>query len=228
MVFVDFSNPFLRRYLAVEYLTAHRCGLGALRRRLSALAEAASHGGERRPLAAVLDIDEVILCNIHMNSFHAPAGAQGPEPIDFYACDYYPAPGGAPWPREDTRLNPLLPGARELFKELRRLGVTPFLVTGRHESLRAETVENLVCVGLAGDGGDAVLPLAALASPEGGRLVMYPDARRPSSIGPWKEECRAAIDKTHRIIVNVGDQVSDLGRYGDEQHYCHHPFYHTP
>lgn len=222
MVFVDFSNPYLRRHLAEDYCAAHRRHLEEVCRRLPGLAAAAA--GDARPLAAVLDVDEVILCNIHENSFRAPAGAQGPEPVDFHACDHYLAPGGTPWPREDTRLNPLLPGARELLEMLRHLGVEPFLVTGRLESLRAETVENLAFVG-------AELPLALLADPAGGRLVMCPDAGRPppgASIGPWKEKCRATIDKTHRIVVNVGDQVSDLGLYGDSHYHCHHPFYHTP
>jgi predicted secreted acid phosphatase len=236
MALVDFSNPYLRDHLASGcYCEAHRRRLDDIRVRLPGWAAdvracEAGGPGAPRPLAAVLDIDEVILCNIHANSFQAPAGAQGPEPIDFHAGDYFLGPDGERWPREELRLGPALPGARELLEELRRLDIAIFLVTGRLESIRDETVENLVRVGLAGEGAAAPIPLDAIARP-GGRLVMCPDAERPTpgaSIRPWKEGRRAAIEGTHRIIINVGDQASDLGFYGDVQIHCPHPFYHTP
>ena len=85
MVLVDFSNPYLRNYLANSYCEVHRCHLDAVRACLPSWAsEARAHEGARadgqppRPLAAVLDIDEVILCNIHMNSFQAPPGMLAP------------------------------------------------------------------------------------------------------------------------------------------------------
>ena len=237
MVFVDFSNPYLRNYLANGYCEAHRRHLDAIRAHLSAWAadaraseEKRADGRPPRPLAAVLDIDEVILCNIHMNSFQAPAGAQGPEPVDFHAGDYFLGPDGKRWPREELRLNPLLEGARELLEEIRRLGIALFLITGRLESIRDETVENFVFVGLAG-GADALLPLDTITRREAGRLVMCPDAEYPPpgvTVRPWKEGRRALIDETHRIVINVGDQVSDLGLHGDKQIHCPHPYYWTP
>lgn len=240
MVFVDFSNPYLRDYLAHRYLKEHTSHidriLGCLGRWLDGAQEeearlAAALGRSPRPLGAVVDIDEVILSNIHMNSFAAPAGAQGPEAVDFYACDYYAAPGGGPWPRGDLRLNPLLPGSRRLLQALaERCEI--FLVTGRLESIRDETVENLVYVGLAspeGKGGGAIWALSDLGA--GGSLRMCPDESAPApgeSIRPFKEDQRRRIEETHRIAVNIGDQVSDLGLHGDVQALIPHPFYHTP
>jgi predicted secreted acid phosphatase len=248
MVYVDFSNPYLRDYLR-DYCEAHRRHLDNIRARLTgwvALAraaearESATEGRTPRPLAAVFDVDEVVLANIHMNKFQAPAGVQGPAPIDFHACDYYLAPDGRPWPRDDLRLNPLLPGARELLEACREFKLEVYFITGRLESIRDETVENFVYVGLAGDhttsslapGPAPLFTKESIAVP-GGRLIMYPDAEYPppgqnlASVRPYKESRRRAIQETHRIVLNIGDQVSDLGLYGDVQVHCPHPFYFT-
>jgi hypothetical protein len=236
MVYVNFGNPVLREHLAGRFCEKHRALLEDIRRRLpgwaaaarAAEARAAAAGRPPRPLAAVLDIDEVILCNIHMNEFRAPAAGERAA-VEFYASDYFSGPDGRPWPRDEKRLNPLLSGARALLEDIRRLGLALFLITGRLESIRNETIENFVFVGLAGDG--ALLPLGALAAGGGSRLIMCPDADYPptgASIQPWKEGRRALIDETHHIVINVGDQVSDLGYYGDVQIHCPHPYYLTP
>ena len=232
---VDFGNPYLRDYVR-GFCDAHRRHLHGVQSRLAgwvsdsrqreALAAAAGRRAPR-PLAATLDIDEVILSNIHMNVFRAPAGVQGPNPIDFHAADYFLAPDGRPWPRDDLRLNPLLPGARDLLETLRDLGVRVYMITGRLESIRDETVENLVFVGLAANTEDALFRPDDIARP-GGSLIMCPDAEHPppgESVRPYKESRRRAIEATHRIVLNVGDQVSDLGLYGDVQVLCPHPFY---
>ena len=233
---IDLSNPYIRNYIR-GFCDAHRRHLDDVRGRLAGWVADARYNEERgaaaelrrpRPLAAVLDIDEVILSNIHMNSYSAPAGVQGPDPVDFHAADYFLAPNGKPWPRDDLRLNPLLPGARELLEELRTLDVAVYMISGRLESIREETVENFVFVGLAAPGGEgAVFCLEDLASPDV-RLIMCPDAEYPppgQSVRPYKESRRRAIEATHRIVVNVGDQASDLGLYGDVQIHCPQPFY---
>ena len=59
---------------------------------------------------------------------------------------------------------------------------------------------------------------------------MCPDKAHPpptESIRPWKEGRRAVIEKEYRIVLNVGDQMSDLGLHGDRQYYLPHPFYTT-
>ena len=76
-------------------------------------------------------------------------------------------------------------------------------------------------------GFDRVVPAADLA---GERLVMWPDRRegaKGAAVQQFKEAAREAIARTHRIIVNIGDQPTDLGRHGDEQILLHHPFYYT-
>jgi hypothetical protein len=234
---VDFSNPYLRWYLA-GYCEAHRAFLAGVRERLSAwLATsradeargAAALGRVPRPLAAVLDLDEVVFSNIHMNVFQAPAGEQGPEAVDFHAADYFLAPDGRPWPRDDLRLNPLLPGVRGLLEALLREGVRVFFVTGRLESIRDETVENFAFVGLASAAPGALFGLDELSRP-GDTLIMCPDAEYPApgqSVRPFKEARRREIEARYRISVNLGDQVSDLGLYGDTQVYAAHCFYYT-
>lgn len=225
---VDFSNPFLRAFFA-GYPKAHEARLNEAARslpgwvdtsRVQERADAAAAGRAPRPLAIVCDIDEVILSNIHMNSFYAPAGAQGPDAVDFHAADAFGWPRGA-------RLNPLLPGAFDLLACARRLGLAVFFVTGRLEPIREETVENLVQVGLAGDSDEKVLRTADLLRPDGPLLMctetLYP--KLGESIRPFKEGRRQSIEKNHRIVLNLGDQVSDLGLFGDVQVLVPHPFY---
>ncbi len=206
MVYVDFSNAELRSYFAEQYLKLHGERLKSVCDLLPSWRDTALATG--RPLAAVLDIDEVLLCNIHENS---------DEMSGFYVADYFTKSDGLPWPRSETWLAPALPGAHELCRTIRLLGITPFLVTGRAESIRNQTVQSLEHVNLI----DALAPE--------GRLIMCPDAllQLGEPIREWKTQQRAEIEMTHQIVVNIGDQESDLGSYGDHQVRCHHPFYVT-
>ncbi|MFA6165794.1 MAG: HAD family acid phosphatase [Gemmatimonadaceae bacterium] len=234
MVFVDCSNPYTRDYIA-GYAAAHEAHLDRVRAQVRDWV-ADSHRREqeacererrsRRPYAAVFDIDEVVLCNIHMNRY---AGVQNGAAVDFHAADHFAAPDGLPWPRADCRLNPLLPGARELLAECLRQGLRVFFVTGRVESIRDETIENFRWVGLT-DLFDAD-KLARGGSNGETSLHMCPDAEKPAageSIRPFKEARRRAIEQTHRIVFNIGDQISDLGLHGDVQVHAPHIFYWTP
>lgn len=218
MVFVDFGNPWLRSYLR-GYPAAHQNFLEHAQMSLRTWRDESivkeREGGDSRPVASVFDIDEVLLSNIHMNSFSAPAGVQEVGAVDFHAADVFG------WPR-GHRLNPLLPGAKELLGEVRRLEIEVFFVTGRRESIRAETVENFELVGLAGDGPDCLFTSKDLDR----RLYMQPDTSE-GPIRPFKEECRRKISVTHRIVLNIGDQVSDLGLYADVHYLTPHPFYFT-
>ena len=218
MVFVDFGNSFLRGFLAGGgYLRHHE---RVLTNAIAALrAIAASRSASRsasRANAVVLDIDEVLLSNIHMNSF-----VEGD--IDFHASDYFSGPDGNPWPRHDLRLNPLLPGARALLEVCRELGHQIFLVTGRRESLRAETMENFVYVGIDDfwhSGPANPLPLSAC-------LFMRPEDDSDASVRLFKEHCRRAISTDYEIVMTVGDQASDFGEYTGQAVYIPHPFYFT-
>jgi len=249
MVFVDFSNPFLRRYLESTFVSEHEERMADILEQLpgwvETFGEAEKERGEPRPLAVVLDIDEVLLSNIHMNS-HG----------DFHAADYFTrGDNDAPWPRDEKRLNPLLPGARALLKMILALDVEVFFLTGRSESIRDETIENFQFVGLVEDTPDEnwrpVEPPLFSAEDFSLRLIMRPvavadpvaaadpvsvaasvattaaAANPTETVAAYKTARRRKIESTHRIIANVGDQVSDLGLYGDIQVHMPHPFYWT-
>ena len=177
----------------------------------------------------VLDIDEVLLCNTHLNGFAAAAGVQGPDPVDFHVADFFTdRVSGEPWGRADTG-DPALPGALALLREVVAQGIRPFFVTGRLESIRAITVEDFRRAGFVGAPG-APLEAKELAAGPASVLLMCPDADDPppgQSTRPFKEGRRAEIEKARRIVFNAGDQVSDLGLHGDHQVYLPHPFYYT-
>jgi predicted secreted acid phosphatase len=94
-------------------------------------------------------------------------------------------------PRDhDRAIVPVL----ELYNFARSKRVAVFFITGRHEQERAETIKNLNDVGYSG----------------WQELIMQPnDNMKPASV--FKPEDRKAIqDKGYRIILNIGDQASDL------------------
>lgn len=236
MVYVDLSNPFLRDYFP-KWLRSHSAALDSIRAQLPEWAAASRRaeaelarreGRAPRPLAVVFDIDEVLLCNTHLNGFQAPAGVQGPAPIDFHIADFFvDRATGKPWIRNDPG-DPPLPGANALLAEAVALGLRPFFVTGRLESIRDRTVEDFRRAGFTRSELASDAPLAAEDLKT--TLVLCPDGLRPpptESIRPWKEGRRAVIEKDFRIVLNVGDQASDLGLYGDRQCCLPHPFYTT-
>lgn len=237
MVYVDLSNPFLRDYFP-EWLRSHEASLDSIRAQLPGWAAASRaaetrlarrEGRAPRPLAVVFDIDEVLLCNTHLNGFQAPAGVQGPDPVDFHIADFFvDRATGELWIRDDPG-DPPLPGANALLAEVVSLGLRPFFVTGRLESFRGITVKDFWRAGFI---RSELAPDAQLVADDlKTALVMCPDGQYPpptKSIRPWKEGRRAVIDKDYRIVLNVGDQASDLGLYGDRQYYLPHPFYTTP
>ena len=90
---------------------------------------------------------------------------------------------------------PAIPQTLSLYREARRLGVTVFFITGRRERLRDGTVENLRDAGYTGRL----------------RVVMRPNRERRGTHDTFKQTARRRIERRgHRIVVNVGDQRSDL------------------
>jgi predicted secreted acid phosphatase len=89
---------------------------------------------------------------------------------------------------------PAIPQTLRLYRFARQHGVTVFFITGRPERLRGVTVANL---GRAG------------YSPR--RLRMRPDDQPAARRDGWKARTRRAIQRRgYRIVVNLGDQRSDL------------------
>jgi acid phosphatase len=169
------------------------------------LAQQANRGGK---LAMVLDIDETSLSNwpaINANDFTRILG--GP----CYDLPHGPC-GLKTWltMARDRAIAPTL----ELYRQARKQGVAIFFITGRHEALRDATVRNLHDAGYD----------------TWSDLVMEPDCLAPASAAYFKAPARGKIvAKGYTIVVNVGDQASDLlGGYAERTFKLPNPFYVIP
>jgi predicted secreted acid phosphatase len=95
---------------------------------------------------------------------------------------------------EDATLT-AIPQTLGLYDQARTRGVTVFFVTGRREAMRAATRRNLRQQGFHGSL----------------RITMRSDGPRRGSNEAYKARSRRAIERRgYRIVVNVGDQRSDL------------------
>lgn len=250
MVRVDFSNPFVAGHFPVwlqshqKHLKQVQASLGkwAAASRQKEAAQSAS-GTTRRPprdLAVVFDIDEIILCNIRAASaesgFSVESHFPPPETLPD-GCNLGPPTSLKSWPKDPvwlhltasrTGFNPMYPGAGELLAECCSLGLTVYLVTGRNEALRAETITNFEILGLLGH--HTGLDRANLSA-DGDRLHMVPPEMTKHGttppMRPYKEAVRAKISERHRLVANIGDQISDLGYHGDVQCLIPHAYYTT-
>jgi predicted secreted acid phosphatase len=177
------------------------------------VAEAKAYVQERasqveRP-ALVLDIDETSLSNwleIDQDDFgYIPGGACTLQTGS--TC------GEQQW-ELSARAEALKP-TLELFNAAKSLGVTVFFITGRQDrfDLRDATALNLKRAGY--DGWQD--------------LIMRP-VSSPGSVTEYKSSKRKAIqDQGYRIIVNVGDQQSDLdGGFAEKAFRVPNPFYFIP
>ncbi len=90
--------------------------------------------------------------------------------------------------------DPAIAPVLELFNYAKKSGLHVFFLTGRHESERAMTIKNLNQAGYSGWAD----------------LIMRPDGdRSPARVFKPKE--RLKIERQgYRIILNIGDQASDL------------------
>jgi predicted secreted acid phosphatase len=95
---------------------------------------------------------------------------------------------------EDATLT-AIPQTLELYNQARHRDVTVFFVTGRREAMRAATRRNLREQGFHGSL----------------RITMRGNGRRRGSNEAYKARSRRAIERRgYRIVVNVGDQRTDL------------------
>jgi predicted secreted acid phosphatase len=93
--------------------------------------------------------------------------------------------------------------------------VAVFLITGRAERLREATARNLAAAGITEYDG----------------LIMQPDDAQPTpSVIPFKSGARQRIaEEGYRILVNVGDQDSDLaGGFAERTYKVPNPMYIIP
>lgn len=105
---------------------------------------------------------------------------------------------------------PAIPQVRDLYNFAKSKGVMPILLTGRDESDRGATVANLMAAGYAGWED----------------LLMRPDGNKDSA-QVLKTGLRAGVERRgYKIVVNMGDQLSDLaGGYSERTYKLPDPFY---
>ena len=108
---------------------------------------------------------------------------------------------------------PVIEPAVALFEHARERGVAVFFITGRRARDRRSTAANL----------DERL---------GGyeALIMRPDQERPGTHDGYKSRRRRAIERRgYRIVLNVGDQLSDLrGGHAEHRFKLPNPMYVIP
>lgn len=96
---------------------------------------------------------------------------------------------------EDSAQATAISGTLRLYTEAQKLGVTVFFITGRGEAHRAATEQNLKSQGYTNFAG----------------LTLRAPAQSKESTIEYKSGARKTIvDAGYRIILNVGDQFSDL------------------
>ncbi|MEI6056498.1 MAG: HAD family acid phosphatase [Lentisphaerota bacterium] len=102
-----------------------------------------------------------------------------------------------------------------LFKQAQTQGVATIFITGRPENQRDDTERNLKRLGYS----------------NWTKLILKPnDFPKGGSAADFKAPERAKLEKEgYRIILNIGDQYSDLnGGYADRSFKYPNPFYYLP
>jgi acid phosphatase len=155
-------------------------------------------------LAIVIDIDETALSNYNqISALYSAVGNVGDLPNSNMLKTINN-------PFVDQAIPPVL----SLYKQAVANGVTVFFLTGRYEYDRAGTVRNLKHVGYT----------------KWKQLILrQPDQYHiPASV--YKTAARKKIEaQGYDIVVNVGDQYSDLrGGYADSTYKIPNPFYYIP
>lgn len=90
---------------------------------------------------------------------------------------------------------PAIPGSLRIYREAQKLGVSVFFITGRHEDERDATERNLRAQGFE----------------SWQQLTLRPASGGPQTTSEFKSAARKQIfAQGYRIVLNVGDQWSDL------------------
>jgi predicted secreted acid phosphatase len=163
----------------------------------------AQRGGK---LAIVVDIDETALSNlpsIRANDYGFILG--GP-------CDLPRGPCGLLTWIGMAKAEPIKP-VLALVRAARERGVAVFFLTGRPERLRAATEANLRAAGYEWTG-----------------VILKPDDLTTTSASEFKApERKKLVDQGYTILVNIGDQRSDLdGGFAERTYKLPNPFYFIP
>ena len=163
----------------------------------------ARRGGK---LAIVLDVDETALSNLpSLRANDWGFIVSGP-------CDLPRGPCGLGAWIGMARSEPIRP-VLALARLARERGVAVFFLTGRPERLRVATERNLQAAGYEWTG-----------------VLLKPDALNTQSAVEFKSpERKKLVDEGYTIIVNMGDQMSDLeGGFAERTYKLPNPFYFVP
>jgi acid phosphatase len=156
--------------------------------------------------AIVLDIDETSLSNLPALRANygfivaGPCGDLPRGPCGFLAWILL------------ARAEPIRP-VLELTRQAREQGVAVFFLTGRPERVRAATEANLKAAGYEWTG-----------------VLLKPDTlNTPSAVDFKAAERKKLVEQGYVIVVNVGDQMSDLdGGFAERTYKLPNPFYFVP
>ena len=112
---------------------------------------------------------------------------------------------------EKLGVDPAIESTLDIYRTARSLGVKVFFVTGRKETSRAGTEQNLRIAGY----------------PVWERVIMEPEGSHFASATDFKAPAREKIEQEgFTIIANVGDQKSDLdGGHAEKGFKLPNPFY---
>jgi acid phosphatase len=108
-----------------------------------------------------------------------------------------------------------IPGTVALFNKARAAGIEVFFITGRADELRESTAKNLELAGYKGWKG----------------LALKTGPQKQMATVPYKsEERKKIVDAGYRIVLNMGDQWSDLNgeARGEVSVKLPNPFYYLP
>lgn len=169
------------------FAAAAKAGADTLNQRLT-------HRDPQAKLAVVFDIDETLLSNwayLHYRNF-------GITEASF-----------AEWVK--THNDPALVPTQSIYMAAKNAGIPIFLITGRSERLRGDTVRQLQAAGYSG----------------WTHLYLKPLDYKEPSIVPYKSGARREIAaQGYQIILNMGDQWSDLeGGYAQKTVKLPNPYY---
>jgi acid phosphatase len=108
-----------------------------------------------------------------------------------------------------------IPGTVRLFNKARAAGLEVFFITGRWDELRDATVKNLELSGFKGWKG-----LALRVGPQ----------KQMATVEYKGQERQKIVDAGYRIVLNMGDQWSDLNGQarGETSVKLPNPFYYLP
>ena len=112
--------------------------------------------------------------------------------------------------------SPVIPATLALYQQAEKAKLHVFFITGRTDTaeIRKNTVGNLHAAGFDKYDG----------------LVLKPGNYNESTVSTYKTAARKKItDQGYHIVLNIGDQISDLiGGYADRTYKLPDPYYYVP